>query len=117
MKKNTKYNFKKGSVEMLLLHILKEEGDCYGYQLSQMISSLSDGILLIPEGSLYPALYKLLDNDYISEEKRLVGKRLTRVYYHIKPSGEDRLNQLVQEYYDANNAIQKILSYTKGDTK
>ena len=33
-------NFKKGSVEMLLLHVLSCKGDCYGYQLSQLIKNL-----------------------------------------------------------------------------
>ena len=47
-----KSNFKKGSVEMLLLHLLKEEGDCYGYQLSQLINQRSGGVLVIPEGSM-----------------------------------------------------------------
>ena len=48
-----KSNFKKGSVEMLLLHLLKTEGDCYGYQLSQLINQRSSGVLVIPEGSMY----------------------------------------------------------------
>ena len=56
-------NFKKGAVEMLLLHILKEQGDCYGYQFSKLIKELSDDYLTVPEGSLYPALdvYKRQD--------------------------------------------------------
>ena len=33
-------NFKKGSVEMLLLHVLSCKGDCYGYQLSQLIEKI-----------------------------------------------------------------------------
>ena len=76
-----KSNFKKGSVEMLLLHLLKTEGDCYGYQLSQLINQRSNGVLIIPEGSMYPTLYKLIDNKYITDYKKTVGKRMTRVYY------------------------------------
>ena len=70
-----KSNFKKGSVEMLLLHLLKTEGDCYGYQLSQLINQRSGGVLVIPEGSMYPTLYKLIDNSYITDYK----KRLRRI--------------------------------------
>ena len=54
-------NFKKGSVEMLLLHVLSCKGDCYGYQLSQLIKKSSGGELDFPVGSLYPALYKITD--------------------------------------------------------
>lgn len=65
-----KSNFKKGSVEMLLLHLLKTEGDCYGYQLSQLINQRSSGVLVIPEGSMYPTLYKLIDNNFITDYKK-----------------------------------------------
>ena len=44
-------NFKKGSVEMLLLHVLSCKGDCYGYQLSQLIKKSSGGELDFPVGS------------------------------------------------------------------
>ena len=42
---STQINFKKGSVEMLLLHVLSCKGDCYGYQLSQLIKKSSENTL------------------------------------------------------------------------
>ena len=109
-----KSNFKKGSVEMLLLHLLKTEGDCYGYQLSQLINQRSNGVLVIPEGSMYPTLYKLIDNNYITDYKKVVGKRMTRVYYHLEESGKERLNELVEDYKEVADAIQKIMSFEGG---
>ena len=109
-----KSNFKKGSVEMLLLHLLKTEGDCYGYQLSQLINQRSNGVLVIPEGSMYPTLYKLIDNNYITAYKKVVGKRMTRVYYHLEESGKERLNELVEDYKEVADAIQKIMSFEGG---
>lgn len=84
-------NFKKGSVEMLLLHVLSCKGDCYGYQLSQLIKKSSGGELDFPVGSLYPALYKMIDHGYISDYKQQAGKRLVRVYYHLEDAGWQRL--------------------------
>lgn len=84
------------NIEMLILSILSTE-DCYGYQLSLLIKDYSQGKISLPEGSLYPALYKLVDNGLISDEKRQVGKRLTRVYYHMEPEGKDYLNQLIED--------------------
>lgn len=107
----THNNFKKGAVEMLLLHILSAKGDCYGYQLSQLIKEISDDYLIIPEGSLYPALYKLIEKNYISDYKKQIGKRLIRVYYHIEASGNERLKELVQDYTATTKSIQKILNY------
>jgi len=79
-------NFKKGSFEMLLLFLL-QEGDLYGYQLSQLIKQRSENIIIVPEGSMYPTLYRLLEKGCITDYKKLVGKRLTRVYYHLEPEG------------------------------
>ena len=103
-----KGNFKKGAVEILSLHILLQR-DCYGYEITQLINEYSDGIIKVPEGTLYPALYKLEENGYISEEKRLVGKRLTRVYYHLEEKGKQYLDELLEEYYLTHKGIQLIL--------
>lgn len=104
-------NFKKGAVEILLLHILSSKGDCYGYQLSQLIRQTSDDYLIIPEGSLYPALYKLIEKGYISDYKKQIGKRLTRVYYHIDTAGKNRLTELVEDYLATTESIKKILNH------
>lgn len=108
-------NFKKGSVEMLLLHLLQED-DLYGYQLSQLIHQRSDGILTIPEGSMYPTLYRLLDKGCITDYKKQVGKRLTRVYYHLEPEGLDYFQALLNDYYKVNKGIQLLLNF-KGKGK
>ena len=107
---STQINFKKGSVEMLLLHVLSCKGDCYGYQLSQLIKKSSENTLDFPVGSLYPALYKMIDNGYISDYKQQVGKRLVRVYYHLEEAGQIRLEDLKKEYYATNQSIQQVLN-------
>lgn len=108
-------NFKKGSVEMLLLYLLQED-DLYGYQLSQLIQQRSDGILTIPEGSMYPTLYRLLDKGCISDYKKQVGKRLVRVYYHLEPDGRKYLQDLLDDYYKINKGIQLLLDFkAKGE--
>ena len=107
---STQINFKKGSVEMLLLHVLSCKGDCYGYQLSQLIKKSSENTLDFPVRSLYPALYKMIDNGYISDYKQQVGKRLVRVYYHLEEAGQIRLEDLKKEYYATNQSIQQVLN-------
>ena len=61
----TKNNFKKGSVEMLMLHIL-QEADCYGYEIAQNIKERSGGRITVLEGSMYPILYRLEEAGFIS---------------------------------------------------
>ena len=107
---DNKSNFRRGSVELLILHLLSKH-DYYGYELSQIMKQLTDGVIDIPVGSLYPALYKLIDNGYISDYKKQVGQRLVRVYYHIENAGKERLAILLEDYYQTNHAIQNILNY------
>lgn len=105
---DNKSNFKKGSVEMLILLLLNNE-TMYGYQISQSIFERSGGSINIPEGSLYPTLYKLLDNGYVTDEKKLIGKRMTRIYYSITPEGKKRLDLLYEDYIKVRDGIQQII--------
>ncbi|WP_368390444.1 PadR family transcriptional regulator, partial [Thomasclavelia ramosa] len=69
----------------------------------------SDDKIKLAEGVMYPILYRLLDKGYIIDEKRLVGKRKTRVYYKLEPKGKEYLNQLYIDYMDINTSIIKIM--------
>ena len=104
-------NFKSGSCEMLILFILKKHGDCYGSELSQLIKKSSDGKIAFPEGSLYPALYRLIDRNLISDYKVKIGKRQQAVYYHLESAGEERLENYLKEYRETTIAINNILDY------
>lgn len=106
----TKPNFIRGSLELLVLYLLSQK-DYYGYELTQLMDSLSDEVIKIPIGSLYPALYKFIEYGFISDHKEQVGKRMTRVYYHLEQPGFQRLNILLTEYNKVHKAISSILSY------
>lgn len=107
---------KKNNIEMLLLKIISEE-DCYGYQISQMIKELSSNILIIPEGTMYPTLYKMLEKGYISDYRKKVGKRMERIYYHIEPQGVIRLEELRDAYYKISYATETILAYKASEMR
>lgn len=105
---NGSNSFRRGVMSMVILSLLERE-DMYGYQLVQEIASKSGGTLTTQEGSLYPVLYKLLDQALISDRKVLVGKRMTRVYYHLEPAGAERLKELVQEYEEITQGVLQII--------
>ena len=77
-------NLKRGIPEMLILRMLSGE-DMYGYQMINEMNIREKGLIDIKEGALYGPLYRLIDKNYISENKVLVRKRRTRVYYHLEP--------------------------------
>lgn len=105
---NAQNSFRRGMMALVILALLKKE-DMYGYQLVQQTVEASGGRILTQEGSLYPVLYKLLDQGFISDRKVQVGKRMTRIYYHLEPAGEQRLEELIWEYEQITIGIHKIL--------
>jgi PadR family transcriptional regulator PadR len=100
--------FKKGAFEMSLLCLLREE-DRYGYQLTKLVVERSGGVILINEGSMYPTLYRLLENRYISEKRVQVGKRMMRNYYHMEDTGRRYLEQLIESYHKSYEGICMII--------
>jgi PadR family transcriptional regulator PadR len=95
-------------MEMLVLHLLKSD-DRYGFEITQLLDKYSNGVIKITLGSLYPLLYKLEENGYVSEREELVGKRLKRIYYHLKEEGRERLNELMNQYNETHQGIKDIL--------
>lgn len=93
---------------MLVLYLLTKE-DLYGYQITQTFAEKSNGVYTMLEGSLYPILYRLSDAGYISEYAKLVGKRRTRKYYHIEESGKKYFKEIMAEYTQVTDSIDKIL--------
>ena len=101
------FNFQRGVASLVLLALLRQS-DMYGYQLVQEMERQSLGALCMQEGALYPVLYKLQDAGFISAEKVLVGKRMTRVYYHLEPEGEAYLARCIKEYKAVVNGVLRI---------
>jgi len=107
-KDNAQSSFQRGVMSLLILSLLDQE-DMYGYQIVQEIAARSGGTIVTQEGSLYPVLYKLQDQGMISGEKVLVGKRMTRVYYHLEPAGEARLEEMIREYESMMTGVTAII--------
>lgn len=105
---NAQSSFRRGVMSLVILSLLKKE-DMYGYQLVQETIQTSGGRIVTQEGSLYPVLYKLLDQGLISDRKVQVGKRMTRIYYHLEPAGEVRLQELIHEYESITQGVHMII--------
>lgn len=99
-------------LELLLLSVLSHQ-DCYGYQLTSMIKKMTNNHIVIKDGTLYPILFKLLDQGCISTYDIPVGKKI-RVYYHIEPSGLEKLEEMILEFNQTVEYIRKVIDY-KGD--
>lgn len=85
--------FLPGTLEMLILKTLSR-GDNHGWGIAQHIQQVSKDSLKIGEGSLYPALQRLLLNDYVEAKWGVTENNRRARYYRITAAGR---KQLVQE--------------------
>lgn len=107
--------FINGITELLILSILYMR-DSYVYEITKTIENDSNGLLCISQNTIYTATYKLQSEGKISEYSQLVGKKRTRVYYHIEPSGIDYLNELKQNYQNTISGVQSIVDSLTNQT-
>jgi len=102
----------KGTLSVIILKLLGEHQRMYGYQIAQMIKELSDNKILVREGSLYPALHKLKEDDLVKIETENIGKRV-RHYYVLTQKGEIERKEREAEILDFIITIQKIIKNEK----
>ena len=98
-----------GTLEMLILKTLKRVGPLHGYRIAKSIQQASEDILRVEEGSLYPALQRILLKGWVTAEWVQAGpKRRTRVY-HLTPEGRKQLASEIFEYRRVSQAIERVI--------
>lgn len=105
---------KRGTIELALLSLLRQK-DMYGYEICQHLKEKSQDKYIVTEGSLYPVLYRLIERGCITDRSEKVGKRRTRVYYHIEPKGIDYLEEIKREYFTLHDGIMMLLTESESE--
>jgi PadR family transcriptional regulator, regulatory protein PadR len=97
-----------GTLDMLILRLLARES-LHGYGIAQRLKELSDDILVVGESSLYPALQRLLLNEYVSAEWAASDNNRRARYYTLTAAGRKHLQAEKQEFARLIGAIQRVL--------
>lgn len=105
---STRNNLITSITELLVLSFLNHN-DSYVYEITKKITEYSSDLLSISLNTIYTVVYKLEEDKFISEYSKLVGKKRTRIYYHIEPSGKEYLIQLQNNYQNMITGVQNIL--------
>jgi PadR family transcriptional regulator PadR len=97
-----------GTLIMLILRVL-EPGAMHGYAIVQRIRQLSSDALRVEEGSLYPALQKMLLKGWVRADWGIsdTGRRVRS--YRLTSAGRKQLQAELAEYKHVNQAIQAVL--------
>jgi PadR family transcriptional regulator PadR len=97
-----------GALVLLILRVLRS-GALHGYAIAQRIHVLSSEVLHVEEGSLYPALQKILLKGWVSAEWGISETNRKVRFYRLTPAGRKQLEAELSQYDRVNEAIQSVL--------
>src|ERR1700740_1043971 len=101
----TKSDIQPGTLYMLILKSIARLGPMHGYGIAQYIQQTSEDVLQVEEGSLYPALQRMLIKGWVAAEwKQSENNRRAR-YYRLTPEGRKQMTREIDEFEGVMGAI------------
>ena len=110
MAKSDKPMLLQGTLDLLVLHALQRGEPLHGYAIAQTIHLLSDEVLKVEEGSLYPALYRLELDDLISAQWGLSENNRKAKFYEITKRGRKALEEQQETWSRLSAAVERVLA-------
>ncbi|MGJ5819270.1 PadR family transcriptional regulator [Paludibaculum fermentans] len=98
-----------GTLDMLILNTLARNGKLHGFEIAEAIQELSADVLQVEEGSLYPALQRMLLKGWLEAEWGKTAENRRARYYTLSDEGRARLDQELAQYQRVSAAIARIL--------
>ncbi len=112
MKKKAKLDLPQGTLDLLVLKALSL-GPMHGYGVGQRIQQLAEDTLLVEEGTLYPALYRIEQRGWISGEWGLSENNRKARFYSLTRIGRKQLETEREEWDQLSLAVAKVLSASR----
>ncbi len=94
---------------MLILKTLARTREMHGFEIAESILAASEDVLQVEEGSLYPALQRMLVKGWISGEWGRTGENRRARYYRLTPAGRKHLAGELERYGRVAQAIARVL--------
>jgi PadR family transcriptional regulator PadR len=98
-----------GTLDMLILRVL-DRGEMHGWGIAERIALLSTKDLLVGEGSLYPALYRMQDKGWIESEWGQSDNNRRARYYRLTKAGRRQLNEEKENWSRLVTAVAKVMA-------
>ncbi len=98
-----------GTLYMLVLKTLARIGAMHGYGIAQHVQESTGDVLRVEEGSLYPALQRMLIKGWIVGEWRQSENNRRARYYSLTPKGRKQLAAEIAEFEKVTGAIQRLI--------
>lgn len=98
-----------GTLDLLVLRILSTGDARHGYAISERIEEISDDVLRVEEGSLYPALHRMEEAGWVKSVWRPSANHRRARYYRITPAGRRRLLSVERHWTRHVDAVMRVL--------
>jgi PadR family transcriptional regulator PadR len=110
LRRNKKPDALQGTLDLLILTTLSR-GPQHGYGIAAHIESVSDDLLRVEEGSLYPALHRMEQTGWIAAEWQTTANNRRARMYRLTRAGNTRLNEERDKWTRLTGAVGKVLRF------
>lgn len=98
-----------GTLDLLILKTLARRGDLHGYEIAKSIQQRSEDVLQVEEGSLYPALQRMLIKGWVKADWGTTPENRRARYYRLTPAGRRQLQVEQSQFERVVNAITRVI--------
>lgn len=107
----TRNDILQGTLALLILKTLAARGLMHGYALTTHIQRVSNDLLRVEEGSLYPALHRMEQQGWLRAEWGLTDKRREARFYAITARGRKQLAEEEASWAKLSEGVKRVLRY------
>jgi PadR family transcriptional regulator, regulatory protein PadR len=100
-----------GTIDLLVLKTLDQNGALHGYGIVLHIQSASNDMLRVEEGSLYPALHRMEQSGWIAAEWATTETNRRAKYYKLTAAGRRQLQQAEESFDQLVKGVRAVLRY------
>jgi PadR family transcriptional regulator, regulatory protein PadR len=98
-----------GTLYLLILKTLALHGELHGYEIANSIQRMSDEVLQVEEGSLYPALQRMLIKGWVTAEWGVTAGNRRARYYKLTAAGRKQLALELSQFERVIGAITRVI--------
>jgi len=100
-----------GTLSLLVLRALQSRGKMHGYALTSHIHKVSAELLRLEEGSLYPALHRMEQDQWVRAEWGVTEKGRKARFYSLTPKGEQQFALERESWERLSRGVSRVLRY------
>jgi PadR family transcriptional regulator PadR len=99
-----------GTLDLLVLKILASVGPVHGYGITLRAQQISEDVLRVEEGSLYPALHRMTQSGWLKAEWGVSENNRRALYYSITQAGRKQLAEEERNWSTLTEAVARVLA-------